>query len=221
MRSIQHTKECYADVGDAALLQDSFYGDPKIDGSIVSKQIPFMGTYKYIYILGTWYRYNGSLNAGETATPICHTHSDSCYKDQLHTHDANCYTIICGYTEHTHNENCYTTVEYTYDPNLWYLDHATEARVEADGSTVVDVYFNRVKKTLTFNYNYSNNKYNKTETITARWGADISEQYKKIQTNAGGSFWSESFNGGGPWTNYFGVMPQESAIPTCSPTSKI
>ena len=47
MRSIQHTKECYADVGDAALLQDSFYGDPKIDGSIVKCNGNMLSIYIY------------------------------------------------------------------------------------------------------------------------------------------------------------------------------
>ena len=83
--------------------------------------------------------------------------------------------------------------------------------VAADGSTVVNVYYDRTEKTLTFKYKYSNRNYQSTETITAKWGSDISEQYKKIATNAGSTFWSAETSGDGPYTNYFGVMPQTSA----------
>lgn len=96
------------------------------------------------------------------------------------------------------------------DSNLWTFVKSDTVTVAADGSSVVNVYYDRVEKTLTFKYNYRYG-YQSTETITAKWGSDISEQYKKIAANAGSTFWSADTNGEGPYTNYFGIMPQTSA----------
>ena len=70
-------------------------------------------------------------------------------------------------------------------------------------------------KTLTFKYDYdyvygSGYGYQKTETITAKWGQDISEQYKAIASRAKSTFWSAQVSGAEPYTNYFGVMPEAS-----------
>ncbi len=97
----------------------------------------------------------------------------------------------------------------------WVGTEPESVTVAADGSTVVNVYYDRTEKTLTFNYNYKSSwgsgRYQSTETITAKWGSNISEQYKKIAANAGSTFWSASQYGTEPYTNYFGVMPQTSA----------
>lgn len=154
-----------------------------------------------------------------TANINCqHKHDASCYScgQEEHTHSeigGACYTLICGKTEHTHSGACYMGSLYP-DRNKWLYERCEEVVVNADGSTVLNVYFKRVEYTLTFNYNYSggwNGSYNKTESITARWGADISARYVTIADNAGSTFWTKDYDGDGPFTNYFGVMPVGNA----------
>ena len=145
-----------------------------------------------------------------------HTHTDytgSCYSlsctIQEHVHSDDC-GYNCNKTEHTHNSNCYMGGA-GLDSNLWKFVRSDTVTVAADGSSVVNVYYDRTEKTLTFKYNYKNRNYRSTETITAKWGSNISEQYKKIAANAGSTFWSAETSGEEPYTNYFGVMPQASA----------
>lgn len=108
-------------------------------------------------------------------------------------------------------------IEFTYsddgslDKNLWNFDQSDTVTVAADGSSIVNVYYKRTVKTLTFKYNYSIIRYWNTGEITAKWGADISGQYKEIAEKAGSTFWSAKYGGSSPYTNYFGVMPQTNA----------
>ena len=189
--------------------------------------------YNFFYIGGQWY-YLGSNNAysgvdatgignpsynnpvtSKSATPNCsHTHTQSCLDCDLHVHVGGCYS--CGKPAHTHTAaTCSYPTFKGYDANLWTLStkEGLQETVTAkqDGSTVLNVYFDRTTRTLTFNYDYRSNKYQKIESITAKWGASIVTPYKQIMENAGSSFWSASTNGGGPYTNFFGIMPQESA----------
>ena len=168
---------------------------------------------KLIYINGSWYRYSGSTSSGNVAPTTCHKHKDACLgcgkTEHIHSIDKNCYTLTCDKPQHSHNSDCYMNGA-GLDSNLWKFIKSDTVTVAADGSTVVNVYYDRTEKTLTFKYNYSNRQYQKTETITAKWGADISEQFKTITTNAGSSFWSENNDGSGPYTNYIGVMPETS-----------
>ena len=193
---------------------------------------------KYIYINGTWYKYSGNLPVGSVATTTCgktegtHTHTDACLGcgKTEHTHSdytGDCYTLICttpehthsgacgyncGKTAHTHTSNCYMSGA-GLDSNLWKFVKSDTVTVAADGSSIVNVYYDRTEKTLTFKYNYSRNKgnYQSTETITAKWGSDISTQFKAICNNANSTFWTLDQGGDGPFTNYIGVMPQSSA----------
>ena len=150
-------------------------------------------THYYLNIGDKWYcgtNWWGDEDDEESIRFDCkHTHTDACYS--------------CGLTEHTHSSAC---------SGLWKFVRSDTVTVAADGSSVVNVYYERTEKTLTFKYNYSNrNGYQSTETITAKWGSDISGQYKKIAENAKSTFWSAETSGGDPYTNYFGVMPQTSA----------
>lgn len=91
---------------------------------------------------------------------------------------------------------------------IWTLRKSDTATVSADGTTVVNVYYDRVEKTLHFrSKNSSSDTYG---TITAKWGADVDAQYKAIlkKTN-NNSFWSRNANASEPYTNYIGVMPAE------------
>ena len=149
-------------------------------------------THYYLNIGDKWYcgtNWWGDEDDEESIRFDCkHTHTDACYS--------------CGLTEHTHSSAC---------SGLWKFVRSDTVTVAADGSSVVNVYYERTEKTLTFKYNYRNNRYQTTETITAKWGSDISGQYKKIAENAKSTFWSAETSGGDPYTNYFGVMPQTSA----------
>ena len=178
----------------------------------------------YLYYNNTWYLASSAAVSGaavKTSNKVnAHDHSWNWDNDKdqfwvynaklscTHVHTDNCYT--CGKTAHTHNSGCYMSGA-GLDSNLWKFVRSDTVTVAADGSSVVNVYYDRTEKTLTFNYNYKSNRYQTTETITAKWGSDISKQYKKIAENAKSTFWSAKTGGGGPYTNYFGIMPQTSA----------
>lgn len=139
----------------------------------------------------TYYVYTGKTN-------VCaHTHTDAC---------AN-----CGIQEHTHDSNCYLSGA-GMDKNLWKFVRSDTVTVAPDGSTVVNVFYDRFEKTLTFKYDYNrrSSSYRKTETITAKWGANIAAQYNTVKTKANSNLWSAQASGASPWTGYFGVMPKES-----------
>lgn len=162
-------------------------------------------TTKNIYIDGSWYEYNGTLSNGEIAPTTCaqeeHVHSG---------YTGSCYMQTCPLEAHTHDSSCYIGGA-GLDSNLWTFERSETITVAADGSSVINVYYNRTVKTLTFNYNYRNNKYNSTETISAKWGANIDGRFKSITASAGSSFWTEKRNGDGPFTNYIGIMPTANA----------
>lgn len=204
-----HTKDCYAGVGKKQNVYTDVPNNP-VNGQVTDH----WGYGKLIYINGSWYRYSGTTAAGNIAPTTCHKHSASCIgcgkTEHTHSIENGCYTLICGKTEHTHKPECYMSGA-GLDSNLWKFVRSDTVTVAADGSSVVNVYYDRTEKTLTFKYNYSNRNYQSTETITAKWGSDISEQYKKIAANAGSTFWSAQTSGEGPYTNYFGIMPQTSA----------
>ena len=204
-----HTTACYAGVGN----KQNVYTD--VPNNPVNGQVTDHWLYgNLIYINGNWYKYSGSTAAGSIAPTTCHKHSADCIgcgkTEHTHSIENGCYTLTCDKTEHSHTSDCYMGGA-GLDSNLWKFVKSDTVTVAADGSSVVNVYYDRTEKTLTFKYNYRNRNYQSTETITAKWGADISDQYKKIATNARSTFWSAQTSGEGPYTNYFGVMPQTSA----------
>ncbi len=161
-----------------------------------------------IYYNGTWYEYTGDLSNGDTAAMNCgktdHSHTDACYG--------------CGKTEHTHTADCYscnisdTPIRHMSDikpdTSLWKYDHSDPVTVNADGSTILNVYFTRTVFELEFRKAYSNS--NDFGTINARWGKNIASEYNAIVKEAGSSFWSRNRDASGPYTNYIGVMPAEN-----------
>ena len=147
----------------------------------------------------TYYVYEGK-------TSECnHTHKDDCLicRKTEHTHDSSCGTLICKLSD--------TPKKYMLDikPDsaLWVFDHSDTVTVDANGSTVLNVYFTRTEFTLTFRYGRNNNT---TQTIQARWGKNISAEYNAVVNAAGSSFWSIYRDASGPYTNYIGVMPAEN-----------
>ncbi len=145
-----------------------------------------------------FYKYESKMSCGH--------HTDACYGcgKTEHTHGPGCGTLICGESE--------TPKRYMRDiqpdSKLWKFKTSETVTVDANGSTVLNVYFDRTEFTLEFRKAYSNN--NDFGTIKARWGRNIDTEYKEIVAKAGSSFWSTSRNADGPWTNYIGVMPKQS-----------
>lgn len=140
----------------------------------------------------------------EVKITCTHTHTDSCY--------------ACGKEAHTHNSNCYYNAN-AMDSKLWTLVKSDPVTVEADGTTVMNLYYDRKEFTLTFKYNYSRNQYQSTETVTAKWGADIGQDFLSKSKNANGSLWSRTEDGGEPWTSYLQIMPSENRTYYCKNTS--
>ena len=117
------------------------------------------------------------------------------------------------------------------ETKLWELKRVEQTTVAADGSSVLNVYYDRKEFTLTFNYDFTFNYdyssgflgigagYNKTGTITAKWGADIGSRFLAMNAAAKGSLWSTNYNGAGPWTSFLQIMPEENRTYYCRNTS--
>lgn len=116
-------------------------------------------THYYLKIGEQWYcgkDYRGDADDTKKIDSDCkHTHTDACYS--------------CGSTEHTHSSACY---------GLWTFVKSDTVTVAADGSSVVNVYYDRTKFTLKFRANN-----NTVATITEKWGADIHTKFPIVGTN--------------------------------------
>lgn len=168
------------------------------------------------------YYYKYSIKS--TGMSCTHTHDDSCYKCGKieHTHSAlggDCYTLTCKVPSHTHNSSCKKMGDYAPNSNLWKFVSSETVTIDADGTTVLNVYFVRKEFTLTFNYRTPGDwddggGTEKTEKITARWGADILDQYNQIKENSGnGIMWSKNSTSQYEmkYTSYFEIMPSADA----------
>lgn len=110
---------------------------------------------------------------------------------------------------------------------LWELKRVEQTTVAADGSSVLNVYYDRKEFTLTFKYDYRSvvgdghvgATYQKTGTITAKWDADIGAKFLAMNTAAKGSQWSRNENGKDPWTAFLQIMPAENRTYYCQNTS--
>ena len=212
-----HGLDCYSTSGGFNL--DNHHGGKKesemdnLGNGLYRYSTGLFGANKHYFVkIGdNWYCSNNG-NDNKISFKCIHTvHDDSCYTcgqtEHTHSMENNCYTLTCTKTPHSHTDNCYMSGA-GLDSNLWTFVRSETVTVAADGSSTVNVYYKRTQKTLTFKYNYSYGNYRSTETITAKWGADISEQFKTITAKAKSSFWTEDSNGNGPYTNYIGIMPQ-------------
>lgn len=169
----------------------------------------------YYYV----YAYSTTTTPGHCSHP---SHTDACYDCGItaHTHSAlggDCYTLTCKVPSHTHNSSCKKMGDYAPNSNLWKFDRSETVTIDADGTTVLNVYFDRQEFTLNFRKAYSNK--NDYGTITARWGANISDEYKAVVDKAGDSSWSKSKDASSPWTDYVGVMPYENINYYIDPSS--
>lgn len=156
---------------------------------------------------------------GKNETTHVHSFENNCYKlictKILHTHSSACNT--CGKAEHTHTTDCTINIATRMPSNLWTRVQSETKIVASDGTTVVNVYYDRTEFTLTFkgssNYGGTNTTYG---TITDKWGADIEDRFfticKEAYENSGTYSWSQKTSGNSPWTSYVGIMPQENRI---------
>ena len=192
----------------------------------------------YLYFNGTWYLASATACDGgavkESADINAHGHSGYilsgndkdhfwAYKAKLsctHTHTDACYA--CGKAEHTHNNTCGSLIcglsdtpkkymsNIKPDSKLWEYERSDTVTVNADGSTVLNVYFKRTEFTLTF---YDNNR--QVYTIQKRWGKDIGGEWPIHGTNGtvyeNGERWdpqnSTTYN---QVLVYIRIMPAES-----------
>ena len=165
-----------------------------------------------------------------------HTHGDgncTCPKKE-HTHTdytGSCYTLTCtttphahsdacgyncGKTAHSHTSDCYMNGA-GLDSNLWKFVKSDTVTVAADGSTVVNVYYDRTEFTLTFKYSNTT-----LGTISKRWGATIITEFTamcdaaRAKTNKY-SGWEDSTTGN--YVDYIGIMPQTNKTLTVNTSS--
>jgi len=118
-----HSTSCYNSIGAEASPSGAPTGVES--GYIYAVRSGWRYTY-YIYIGGSWYRYNGwNVSSGDVVNARCgnvehthgtadcscsktpHSHVASCYGDEIHVHNENeCFSYTCGDDWHVHGEGC-------------------------------------------------------------------------------------------------------------------
>ncbi len=180
-----HTIECYTITGQYSLKETM---KPENDLTDVENGIYTYtsgnfwnsATHYYLNLNNTWYcAYSSQDRKSDTqkiSLSCSHLHTDDCYScgitENEHVHNlSRCYNRICTVEEHTHTDSCYPETG-TLNQNLWTYFKSEPVIVEADGSTVMNVYFNRTTFTLTFRDDRET-----VATITEKWGASIYEKF--------------------------------------------
>ena len=184
-------------------------GNPE-NGQVLTES-HFAVTRMYIYINGNWYTYTGSVSSGNVVAPNCgmteHTHTTACIgcgkTEHEHTR-ANCYKLTCTEEEHAHTSSCYEQGA-GLDSTLWKFVKSDTVTVAADGSTVVNVYYDRVEYCVQFyeNQSCSSNREYTSLKITAKWGQNILDKWP---TENGSSSWYVK-DKSDTWQNSIQVMP--------------
>lgn len=184
-----HTLDCYS-VNRGSLQLDNNHGGKtevemtNLGNGLFSYTTGWNGgnSHYYVKIGDNWYC-SSNGNSNRITFSCTHTsHDDSCYTCGMiansHVHTSDCYTLDCDKPTHTHNSGCYTRLDSGLSSTLWKFAKSDETTVAADGSTVLNVYFDRTEFTLTFKADGST-----VATITAKWGADISGEFSKAPFN--------------------------------------
>lgn len=131
--------------------------------------------YYYLYFNNGYYKIDKNLyNKLNTGIGQSITHGNDTYSIYtakcIHTHTDSCYT--CGLKGHTtHDASCYFNAN-AMDSKLWTLVRSDEVTVEADGSTVMNLYYDRTEFTLTFMDGKKT-----VATIKDKWGAEIKDKF--------------------------------------------
>ena len=137
-----------------------------------------------------------------------HQHSaDSCSYCSAEEHSHDDCTICCEITVHTHTDSCYSDeVNAKPDGALYYYVGSDTVTVKADGSTVLNVFYDRTIFTLSFKDTGEDGEV--LAEIRAKWGANIRDKFQTISKN--NTFrWSRETDGSAPWTHFVNVMPKE------------
>lgn len=139
-----------------------------------------------------------------------HVHTEGCKPacgKEEHTHE-NCIRN-CTEGDHTHTNSCYTDLlSGMVNKNDYYFVRSTEVTVLPDGSTVLDVYYDRTEFTITFRKTSSKGG-GELGTIKAKWGQYIRNEFQAI-SNDNTFLWSAASNGNSPWTSFINEMPNEN-----------
>lgn len=227
LNCLQHTHDltCYgfsADAESAAPSNEALKYFAQLSGGVQDGYIYYFddngyngrGDLYYLRLNGKYYQYDSkpTSNIGNQVGSriscdegLFHD-TDYFYKYEVkctHTHTDACYN--CGLTEHTHTSACYYNKSFMDDPELWKMVRSDEITVAADGTSIMNVYYDRVEFTLHFRKAYSSS--DDYGIIKAKWGANIQARFKQKCDDAGTSNWSEKTNAGGPWTSYMDIMP--------------
>ena len=101
-----------------------------------------------------------------------------------------------------------------YDSNLWTFISADVVTVAADGSSIINVYYDRTEFTITFYTKGEQHIFWYEEptvitTITGKWGENIAQRFQQV-CNENSFMWSQYEEGGSPWTSYLNVIPAEN-----------
>lgn len=219
IESHTHDITCYSGVGSASSAGIDAPNNPS--NGYVNREA-WSWADKVIYINGNWYKYTGDTKTGNIAPTTCgitegtHTHTNNCLgcgkTEHIHNIEE-CYSLICDKTEHTHGSDCYMSGA-GLDSNLWRFVRSDTVTVAADGSSVVNVYYDRTSFTLTFK-DENTEVYNLSE----KWGANITQHWPIKGTNG------TTYNSGERWRPsgsetyeqvlvHLDIMPAESFILT-------
>lgn len=209
----KHGVGCYAgasdEIPDGASAPWNAPNNPK-NGQILT-ETHILVQRNYIYIDGSWYKYTGNVSSGSVVSPSCgmaeHTHTTACIGCGKTEHEhtwANCYELICKEEAHTHISACYEQGA-GLDSTLWKLAKSDTITVAADGSSVVNVYYDRVEYSVQFyeNQSCSSDREYTSLKITAKWGQEILDKWP---TYNGSSSWYVK-DKSNTWQNSIQVMP--------------
>lgn len=227
LNCLQHTHDltCYgfsADAESATPSNEALKYFAQLSGGVQDGYIYYFddngyngrGDLYYLRLNGKYYQYDSKPNSNigsqvgnrvQCNEGIGHSR-DYFYKYEVkctHTHTDACYN--CGLTEHTHTSACYYNKSFMDNPELWKMVKSDEITVAADGTSIMNVYYDRVEFTMHFRKKNSNK--DDYGAITEKWGANIQARFKQKCDDAGTSNWSEQKDAGDPWTSYMDIMP--------------
>lgn len=147
--------------------------------------------------------YQADSDRTEIAISCNHVCSNLCWScglnegTHVHSVEQKCYTLTCQTEAHTHSDTCYSCIAHTHtddcylktnrqDATKYYYVKSDTVTVAVDGSTVMNVYYDRKMFTLTFREGN-----NTVATITDKCGASISDEFDKapFSTTYNGRAW--------------------------------
>ncbi|MCQ2396896.1 MAG: InlB B-repeat-containing protein, partial [Lentisphaeria bacterium] len=213
-----HTASCHGSSTTKSPSSGQITNCTDLTGGLVSGYIYRIGYTYYLYFDGTWYSSkNGNTDGSAVAQKKYSGTTYYAYKAKCsHTHTAECYS--CGLTAHTHSNSC------KLDTSLYNINTdntETSVVVKADGSSVLNVYYDRKMFTITMKYNKSGSTtYGSTEYITEKWGKLIADQWNAISEHANNARWVKTTSGTS-WTSLLQVMPSQDITYYMNDTSGV